>query len=117
MAGEQPPLLEIAVGTEGFRLGELTVAVRPGGAVSVVQRRPGETRAWSTRADDDGFVDLATLTSGRGDGAPDDEPVVVRAGGRTVQLHWSDRFSSPAVDALLRRWEHLATTATLGELP
>ena len=117
MPGDQPPLLEITVGTEGFRFGEVAVAVRPEGEIEVRQRRSGVEREWHGRADDDGAVDLAALTAAGGPREPDDEPVHVRAGGGAVELRWSDRFRDPAVDALLDRWAALATAVTGGELP
>src|SRR3954454_16624823 len=102
--------LVISVGQEHFRAGEIALAISPDGALDVRQRRSGRVREWHKRVDPsevaglDGF-DIATLQPRGTDREPDDDPVVISAGGREVALRHGDRFGDPRLDELLERWQ------------
>ena len=76
--------LEVAVGREHFRNGEVALTIRGSGEVDVVQLRSGAERDWHARLADDrlraladelGELDLAALRPREGGRDPDDDPV------------------------------------------
>ena len=123
--------LEVAVGREHFRNGEVALTVHGSGEVDVVQLRSGAERDWHARLADDRLraladelaeLDLAALRSSGTDRDPDDDPVrlALRAGGEPVheaQLWHADRFADDRLDRLLTRWQALTEEVTDGALP
>ena len=137
MATEPRPLqdpgsaLEVAVGREHFRNGEVALTVHGSGDVDVVQLRSGAERDWHGRieaervqalADELAELDLAALRPREGGRDPDDDPVrlALRAGGEPVHeahLWHADRFADARLDRLLSHWQALTEEVTGGALP
>ena len=123
--------LEVAVGREHFRNGEVALTVHGSGDVDVVQHRSGAERDWHARLADDRLralaeelaeLDVAGLRPSGRDRDPDDHPVRValRAGDEPVheaQLWHADRFADDRLDRLLTRWQALTEEVTGGALP
>ena len=123
--------LEVAVGQQHFRNGEVALTVHGSGDVDVVQLRSGTARDWHGRlagdrlralADELAELDLAALRSPAGGRDPDDDPIrlALRAGGEQVHeahLWHADRFGDERLDRLLRRWQALTEEVTDGALP
>ena len=130
--GDDPGLVvEVAVGHEGWRHGEITLVVDGGDVVNVRQRRSGREREWQGRLDAEQLQALGDRLAelSRDPPAvhaeaidPDDDPVrlVVRRNGATVresQLRHSQRFRDPPLDGVLRAWQEAVEDVTAGELP
>jgi hypothetical protein len=130
--GDDPNLVvEVAVGHEGWRHGEITLALGGGADVNVRRRRSGEEREWRaslgpdrTRALGERLADLgrAGIAPNAETVDPDDEPVrlTVRRDGATVYeafLRHSQRFESPDLDGVLAQWEQVVGEVSDGELP
>ena len=123
--------LEVAVGREHFRNGEVALTVHGSGAVDVVHLRSGAERDWHARLADDRLraladelaeLDVAGLRPRAGGRDADDDPVRValRAGREPVheaQLWHADRFGDERLDRLLTRWQALTEEVTGGALP
>jgi hypothetical protein len=123
--------LEVAVGREQFRNGEVALTVHGSGEVDVVQLRSGAERDWHAQLADDRLraladelaeLDVAGLRSSGTDRDPDDDPVrlALRAAGEPVheaQLWHADRFADDRLDRLLTRWQALTEEVTDGALP
>jgi|SRR5215207_5229910 len=122
--------LEVAVGREHFRTGEVALTVHGSGEVDVVQLRSGAERDWHARleaarvqalADELAELDLAELRPRPGGRDPDDDPVrlALREGGEVHEAHlWlADRFADDRLDRLLTRWQALTEEVTDGALP
>jgi hypothetical protein len=123
--------LEVAVGREHFRNGEVALTVRGSGEVDVVQLRSGAERDWHARlgeerlralADELADLDVAALRPHGSDRDPDDDPVrvVLTAAGAPVaqaRLWHADRFADDRLDRLLTRWQALTEEVTGGALP
>jgi hypothetical protein len=123
--------LEVAVGREHFRNGEVALTVRGSGEVDVVQLRSGAERDWHARLAADRVqalaaelaeLDLAALRPREGGRDPDDDPVrlALRAGDERVHeahLWHADRFADDRLDRLLTRWQALTEEVTGGALP
>ena len=123
--------LEVAVGREHFRNGEVALTIHGSGEVDVVQLRSGAERDWHARLADDrlraltdelGELDLAALRPREGGRDPDDDPVrlALRADDESlheVQLWHADRFADDRLDRLLTRWQTLTEEVTGGALP
>ena len=123
--------LEVAVGREHFRNGEVALTIRGSGEVDVVQLRSGAERDWHARLADDRLraladelaaLDLAALRPREGSRDPDDDPVrlALRADDEPlheVQLWHADRFADDRLDRLLTRWQTLTEEVTGGALP
>ena len=124
-------VLEVAVGREHFRNGEVALIVRGTGEVDVVQLRSGAERDWHARlgedrlralADELADLDVAALRPHGRDRDPDDDPVRVAltAAGEPVhetRLWHADRFADDRLDRLLIRWQALTEEVTGGALP
>jgi hypothetical protein len=137
MPAGHPPLqdpssaLELSVGQEDFRNGEVTLLVEGSGAMRVVQRRAGAAREWEGRlpearvaalSDELAELDLRTVAPPGAGRDPDDAPVhlVLRSGGAAAheaRLWHADRFGDARLDHLLRRWQELTEELTHGALP
>jgi phytoene dehydrogenase-like protein len=137
MATAQPLLqdpgseLEVAVGREHFRNGQVALTVHGSGEIDVVQLRSGAERDWHATFADDRLralaaelaeLDVAALRPRAGGRDPDDDPVRValRAGGEPLheaQLWHADRFADDRLDRLLTRWQALTEEVTDGALP
>ncbi len=136
MVAGPPPLqdpssaLEVSVGHEHFRNGEVTLSVDGTGAMRVVQLRSGTEREWEGRlaaervaalSDELAALDLRTVSARGGGRDPDDDPVrlVLRSGGEAheAQLWHADRFEDERLDRLLERWQALTEEITEGALP
>ena len=130
--GDDPGLVvEVAVGHEGWRHGEITLVVDGGHVVNVRQRRSGREREWQGRLGPEQLHALGDRlaqlgrepTAARAEAIdPDDDPVrlVVRRDGETVretQLRHSQRFRDPPLDGVLRAWREAVEDVTAGELP
>ena len=123
--------LEVAVGREHFRNGEVALTIHGSGEVDVVQLRSGAERDWHARLADDRLraladelaeLDLAALRPREGGRDPDDDPVrlALRADDESlheVQLWHADRFADDRLDRLLTRWQTLTEEVTGGALP
>lgn len=123
--------VEVSVGQEHFRNGEVTLVVEGSGAMRVVQLRSGAAREWEAQLPDDRVaalseelaeLDLRTVASPGGDRDPDDDPVhlVLRSGdaaAHEAQLWHADRFDDERLDRLLQRWQELTEEITDGALP
>lgn len=123
--------LEVAVGQEHFRNGEVALTVHGSGDVDVLQLRSGVERDWHGRLADDRLhaladelaeLDVVALRPREGGRDPDDDPVrlALRAGGEQVHeahLWHADRFGDERLDRLLRRWQALTEEFTGGALP
>jgi len=123
--------LEVAVGREHFRAGEVALTVRGSGEVDVVQLRSGTERDWHAQLAEDRLralaeelaeLDVAALRPSGGDRDPDDDPVRVAltAPGEPVheaRLWHADRFADDRLDRLLTRWQALTEEVTGGALP
>ena len=123
--------LQVAVGREHFRNGEVALTVHGSGEVDVVQLRSGAERDWHARLAGDRLqalagelaeLDVAALQARPGNRDPDDDPVRValRAGGEPVheaQLWHADRFADARLDRLLTHWQALTEEVTGGALP
>ena len=122
--------LEVAVGREHFRNGEVALTVHGSGEIDVVQLRSGAERDWHARleaerlqalADELAELDLAELRPRAGGRDPDDDPVrlALREGGEVHEAHlWhADRFADDRLDRLLTRWQALTEEVTGGALP
>ena len=122
--------LEVAVGREHFRNGEVALTVHGSGAVDVVQLRSGAERDWHGRLADDRLralaaelaeLDVGGLRPREGGRDPDDDPVrlALRQGGQVHEAHlWlADRFADDRLDRLLTRWQALTEEVTDGALP
>jgi hypothetical protein len=123
--------LEVAVGRENFRNGEVALTVRGSGEVDVVQLRSGAERDWHARLADDRLraladelaeLDVAELRPHSGNRDPDDDPVRVAltTAGEPVheaRLWHADRFADDRLDRLLTRWQALTEEVTGGALP
>jgi hypothetical protein len=123
--------VEIAVGTEGFDSGEITLAVAGDGSARIVQRVAGEVHEHDGRLDPEalqGFMGLLAANAlqelePRGETSPPgDVPVRVRVrrGGERVHeamLWHSERYRDDRLDAILRGWESLVSELSLGQLP
>jgi len=123
--------VEVTVGRENFRTGEVTLSVDGSGAVRVAQLRSGEARDWNGQLEAERLealaaelaeLDLAALRPRAGDRDPDDDPIhlALRAGGDPVHeadLWYADRYADERLDRLLRRWEALTEELTDGALP
>ena len=137
MPSGPPPLqdpssaLEVSVGQQHFRNGEVTLVIDGSGAMRVVQLRSGAEREWEGRlpaarvaalAEELAALDLRSVSSpGRGRD-PDDDPVhlVLRAPGadpHEARLWHADRYEDARLDRLLRRWQALTEEITGGALP
>ena len=123
--------VEVAVGREHFRSGEVALTVHGSGEVDVVQLRSGAERDWHARLAHDRLralaaelaeLDIAGLRPRDGGRDPDDDPVRVAltAAGEPVheaQLWHADRFADARLDRLLTRWQALTEEVTGGALP
>ncbi len=123
--------LEVTVGREHFRNGEVRLAVHGTGAAEVVQLRSGTEREWQGRLGDErvrslsqelGGLELTALRPSGGGRDPDDDPVrlVLRSGDDAVheaRLWHADRFEDARLDRLLTRWQALTEEITDGALP
>jgi hypothetical protein len=123
--------LEVAVGREHFRNGEVALTVHGSGEVDVVQLRSGAERDWHARLAGDRLralaqalaeVDVAGLRPRAGSRDPDDDPVrvAVRDAGEPVheaQLWHADRYADAGLDRLLTHWQALTEEVTGGALP
>ena len=123
--------VEVAVGREHFRNGEVALTVHGSGEVDVVQLRSGAERDWHARLADDRLralaaelaeLDIAGLRPRGGDRDPDDDPVRVAltAAGEPVheaRLWHADRFADARLDRLLTHWQALTEEVTGGALP
>jgi hypothetical protein len=120
--------VEVTTGIEGWRTGQIVLAVGGGGGVAVRNRRSGE------ESDFDGRLDRAEVDAlgadldglelrGRGGGTePDDSPVIVtlRRDGEVVASAeaWnSHRYDDSRLQAALRRVEAIVSDVTGGRLP
>src|SRR5829696_3594219 len=122
--------LEVAVGREHFRNGEVALIVHGSGEVDVVQLRSGAERDWHARlaedrlralADELAELDVGALRPHEGGRDPDDDPVRVAltAAGEPVheaRLWHADRFADDRLDRLLSRWQALTEEVTGGAL-
>jgi rhodanese-related sulfurtransferase len=137
MPSGPPPLqdpssaLEVTVGREHFRNGEVTLVVDGTGAMRVLQLRSGAEREWEGRlgaervaelSEELGELDLRSVSARAGGRDPDDDPVrlVLRSGAdaaHEAQLWHADRFEDQRLDRLLRRWQELTEEITDGALP
>jgi hypothetical protein len=137
MSAGRPPLqdpssaLELSVGQEHFRNGEVTLVVDGTGAMRVVQLRSGAEREWEGRlpaervaalSDELAALDLRTVSARGGGRDPDDDPVrlVLRSGAgeaHETRLWHADRFEDERLDRLLQRWQALTEEITGGALP
>jgi hypothetical protein len=130
--GDDPGLVvEVAVGHEGWRHGEITLVVDGGDVVNVRQRRSGREREWQGRLEPERLHTLGNRLAelGREPTAPragavdpDDDPVrlIVRRDGaklRESQLRHSQRFRDPSLDGVLTAWQQAVEDVTAGELP
>jgi hypothetical protein len=130
--GDDPSLVvEVAVGHEGWRYGEITLELGGGAEANVRRRRSGEEREWhaalgpdQVRALGRRLADLSVddIAPKAGSVDPDDEPVrlTVRRDGTTahqVFLRHSQRFEDADLDGVLAQWEQLVGDVTDGELP
>ena len=128
---ESSSAVEVAVGREHFRNGEVALTVHGSGELDVVQLRSGAERDWHGRleaerlqalADELAELDVAALRpSGRGRD-PDDDPIrlALRSGGEQVheaRLWHADRYTDERLDRLLERWQALTEEVTGGALP
>jgi hypothetical protein len=117
---DAPVVVEIAVGREHFRTGVVTLAVRSDGAMECVQERAGRRRAWSGRLAPERVAMLHPigLAPHVGDRDPDDDPVqITTAAGVVREMRYSDRFTDPQLDELLRAWQQIVEELTDGALP
>jgi hypothetical protein len=137
MPAGPPPLqepssaLEVTVGREHFRNGEVTLVVDGSGAMRVLQLRSGAEREWEGRlpaervaalSDELAALDLRTVSSPPGGRDPDDDPIrlVLRSGeddAHEARLWHADRYEDERLDRLLRRWQELTEEITDGALP
>lgn len=130
--GDDPGVVvEVAVGHEGWRHGEITLVVDGAAVVNVRQRRSGREREWQGRLGPDQLHELGDrlaelnrdpIAARAGATDPDDDPVrlIVRRDGATVresQLRHSQRFRDPPLDDVLRAWQQAVADVTAGELP
>lgn len=128
--GDDPSIaVEVAVGHDGWRYGEITLAVGAEAGVLVRQTRSGEEREWRAplepgrvRALGRRLADLAETAPTSGARDPDDEPVrlTLRRGGTPVEraeLRHSRRFDDPCLDAVLDEWQQTVEVVTDGALP
>lgn len=123
--------IEIRVGIEFWRNGEITLRVRGDGGVEVLQRRSGKERRFDARLDGPRVRALGEELAGEGltafapqpgDREPDDMPVMLRVARNGDVLHeavlsYGDRYDDPRLDSVLRRYEALVEEVTEGELP
>ena len=131
-----PPLqdststLELSVGREHFRTGEVTLRVDGSGAMRVVQLRSGVEREWEGRlpaervaalSEELAGLDLRAVGSSGGGRDPDDDPIRLRlrSGGdeHEASLWYADRYEDDRLDRLLERWQALTEEITEGALP
>jgi len=130
--GDDPSIaVEVAVGHEGWRYGEITLAVGAETGALVRQRRTGEEREWRAPLEPARVralgrrladLDLAETAPGSGARDPDDEPVrlTFRRDGTPVEqalVRHSRRFDDPSLDAVLEEWQQTVELVTAGELP
>jgi len=120
----------IEVGTENWMMGRIALAIQGSGDVRVTQVRSGVTRTWDATFDalrigDIGrqFAsdDFTRLQSSGGARQPGDVPVILRITQGEVRhdatLWHGDRFTSPALDRLLTRYDTLVREVSNGLLP
>lgn len=132
MLGEDPGLVvELAVGHEGWRYGEITLELGAEDVANVRRRRSGHEREWEGRLEHDRVralgrglsdLELERIAAQRDSTEPDDDPVrlTVRREGAVVQetvLRHSHRFDDPRLDAVLDQWQRAVEDVTAGELP
>lgn len=120
----------IRSGTEHFGNGEVTLAVRGDGAVSVEQRAAGAVTRYTAQLDgarivalgralaDHKFTAPRTSTLPRN---PGDTPLVLRLSGAGVRafettIWYADRFGDRDLDAIMRVADDLLYTASGGKL-
>ena len=130
--GDDPSLaVEVAVGHEGWRYGEIMLAVGAKAVVDVRQMRSGEEREWQAPVEPDRVralgrrlaeLGLDTLAPPSVVRDPDDDPVrvTVRRHGAAVQetrFRYSQRFDDPRLDAVLDEWQQVVEDVTAGQLP
>jgi len=120
------PLLEVVVGREHFRNGEVALTVHGSGAVDVVQLRSGAERDWHAELGRDRLraleeelaqLDVAALRPRSDSRDPDDDPVRVTVRAHEARLWHADRYADPGLDRLLTHWQALTEEVTGGELP
>ena len=136
MPAGPPPLqdpssaLELSVGREHFRNGEVTLRVDGSGAMKVVQLRSGAEREWGGRlpvervaalSDELAALDLRAVSSRAGGRDPDDDPIRLRLrsgeDAHEASLWYADRYEDDRLDRLLERWQALTEEITGGALP
>jgi hypothetical protein len=123
--------VEITIGVEGWRAGEIALTVRGDGSVAIRQRRAGKERDYGRRlapdrvrrlgeelADDE----LTELTDSGGSRMPDDVPITIRILRDGDVLHeatvrHSDRWKDERIDRVVRRYDALVSEITDGALP
>ena len=120
----------IQFGTEHFGNGQITLALRGDGAVSVEQRAAGAVNHYSAKLDGPRIAELGralaehrftqprTSTLPRN---PGDTPLVLRLSGDGVPafeatIWYADRFADRDLDAILRVADDLLSTASGGKL-
>jgi hypothetical protein len=120
----------IRFGTEHFGNGEITLAVRGDGAVSVDKRAAGAVTHYSAKLDAARLVALGRLLADHRFTAPrtstlprqpGDTPLVLRLSGSGVPafettIWYADRFADRDLDAILRAADDLLHTASGGKL-
>lgn len=123
--------ISLAIGTEHFREGLITLTVASDGKVRVEQLRSGETRRFDatwTAAEvtafgkglvDDGIGDIAVIPGPRNPGDVPLDLSLSKDGASIWHMDvWhGDRYKSPAVDKVLNRLDATVRALTKGELP
>lgn len=123
--------VEITMGTEHWRNGEIELQVRGDGEVTIHQHRAGGQRDYGGRIEADrvrrlgeelAADDLGDLRDSGGDRKPDDVPVRIRLARDGETLHdatvrHSDRWRDERLNRVIRRYEELVKELTDGALP
>ena len=121
LADDPELAVQLAVGTQHFRGGVITLTVHGDGRATVVrrdadseERAEGELTADERRAlgDELDSLGLVELRPAGGSREPDDVPVevMVAHGGRALHeqsLWYGDRYTDAALDRLIRRFDAL----------